>query len=610
MAQNYPDSVELHETPETRRYRICGVVQGVGFRPFVHRLARTYGATGWVLNDSEGVLLELQASGTVIARIMDKLVTEAPPLAKIISTQEVSPTDTRAHYETFSIRKSRDHTGMDTIIPPDTNVCSDCLREISDPDNHRYRYAFTNCTNCGPRYSIILGMPYDRAQSTMRKFPLCPTCEREYNDIEDRRYHAQPNACPVCNENAVNELRQRKRRDAKPFAVMVADVESASRIAFIPPCNHKLLESPQRPIVLLYKRNVLLASTVAPHNPNIGVMLPSTPLQHLLLEDPSLPILIMTSGNISGHPIVFDNDMAIKQLGKIADYFILNNRDIHTRVDDSVVRTVFRNDAITSQLSFLRRSRGYAPYPIHLPYAVDSIIALGAELKNTISIGKGKQVFLSQHIGDLKNNVTFKSHIECIDHLQNLLNVKANVVACDLHPSFRSTRHALENLEHQVVQVQHHHAHMASCMAENGLSGTTLGVIFDGTGYGTDGTIWGGEFLVGDFEKFERAGCLRSMTLPGGDRAVKEPLRVGISLLVETFGEDISTLAVPGLQALQPQQRDIFSKMATRKINTTTTSSMGRLFDGIAALMGVCTQVEYEAQAALNWKRCCSVNFI
>ncbi|MEC4288276.1 carbamoyltransferase HypF [Escherichia coli] len=648
MAQNYPDSVELHETPETRRYRICGVVQGVGFRPFVHRLARTYGATGWVLNDSEGVLIELQASGTVIARIMDKLVTEAPPLAKIISTQEVSPTDTRAHYETFSIRKSRDHTSMDTIIPPDTNVCSDCLREISDPDNHRYRYAFTNCTNCGPRYSIILGMPYDRAQSTMRKFPLCPTCEREYNDIEDRRYHAQPNACPVCgpqlqltdrqgtsvhtddivkfaitklkeggilaikslggfhlvadacNENAVNELRQRKRRDAKPFAVMVADVESASRIAFIPPCNHKLLESPQRPIVLLYKRNVLLASTVAPHNPNIGVMLPSTPLQHLLLEDPSLPILIMTSGNISGHPIVFDNDMAIKQLGKIADYFILNNRDIHTRVDDSVVRTVFRNDAITSQLSFLRRSRGYAPYPIHLPYAVDSVIALGAELKNTISIGKGKQVFLSQHIGDLKNNVTFKSHIECIDHLQNLLNVKANVVACDLHPSFRSTRHALENLEHQVVQVQHHHAHMASCMAENGLSGTTLGVIFDGTGYGTDGTIWGGEFLVGDFEKFERAGCLRSMTLPGGDRAVKEPLRVGISLLVETFGEDISTLAVPGLQALQPQQRDIFSKMATRKINTTTTSSMGRLFDGIAALMGVCTQVEYEAQAAIE----------
>ncbi|HGH3371352.1 TPA: carbamoyltransferase HypF [Kluyvera cryocrescens] len=648
MALNYPDSVEFHNTTEIRRYRISGVVQGVGFRPFVHRLARTYGATGWVLNDSKGVLLELQAPAAIIAIIMDKLTNEAPPLAKVISVQEVSPMEAGAYYESFSIRQSCDHTSMDTIIPPDTNVCSECLCEIGDPDNHRYRYAFTNCTNCGPRYSIILGMPYDRAQSTMHKFPLCPACEHEYNDIEDRRYHAQPNACPVCgpqlqltnqhgeavhtddivkfaitklkegsilaikslggfhlvadacNENTVNVLRKRKRRDAKPFAVMVANVENASRIAFITPCDHELLESPQRPIVLLHTRNVLPMSAVAPHNPNIGVMLPSTPLQHLLLEDSSLQILIMTSGNISGHPIVFDNDTAIKQLGKIADYFILNNRDIHTRVDDSVVRTVVRSNTAQSQLLFLRRSRGYAPYPIHLPYTVDSVIALGAELKNTISIGKSKQVFLSQHIGDLKNNVTFKSHIECIEHLQNLLNIKADIVACDLHPSFRSTRHALENSKHKIVQVQHHHAHMASCMAENGLSGTTLGVIFDGTGYGTDGTIWGGEFLVGDFKKFNRAGCLRSVFLPGGERAVKEPLRVGISLLVETFGEDISMLKVPGIQALQSEQRDVFSKMAARKINTTTTSSMGRLFDGIAALMGICTQVEYEAQAAIE----------
>lgn len=648
MVQNFPDSAEPIETLETHRYRVCGIVQGVGFRPFVHRLARTHGATGWVLNDSEGVLLELQASAKAIKDFIDELVSRPPPLARINDVVEVLLDEPAPSYEGFDIRKSRDLAHMNTIIPPDSNVCGDCLREMRDPSNHRYRYAFINCTNCGPRYSIILGMPYDRAQSTMSAFTMCPQCEHEYLDIENRRYHAQPNACPICgpslqltdrsgalietddvvryaisklregaivaikslggfhlavdasNVAAVRELRHRKRRDAKPFAVMVADSESAARWAFISSHERTLLESVQRPIVLLRKRQKTLPEEIAPHNPNLGVMLPSAPLHHLLLEDPTLPVLIMTSGNLSGHPIVFENHTAIEQLGEIADYFVLNDREIRTRVDDSVVRMIVRDGMDEPQISFLRRSRGYAPYPIHLPYSVGSVVALGAELKTTVSISKGKQVFISQHIGDLKNETTFQSHIDCAEHMQDLLAVRADTLACDLHPAFRSTRNAIEQSEIRVVQVQHHHAHMASCMAEHGLSGKTIGVIFDGTGYGTDGTIWGGEFLLGDFEGFERVGHIRPMLLLGGDQAVKEPIRVAMSLLVETFGERVTEIDVPAIRDLSEQRREVFTKMAARKINATTTTSIGRLFDGISALMGICAKVEYEAQAAIE----------
>lgn len=648
MVQNFHGSVEHCATLETRRYRICGIVQGVGFRPFVHRLARIFGATGWVLNDSEGVLLELQAPPENIARIIDELTLSTPPLARTNSIHEVEREESEQRYYDFSIQKSLHLGSMGTIIPPDSNVCLDCLKEMRTPENHRYRYAFINCTNCGPRYSIILGMPYDRAQSTMRAFEMCPVCKHEYNDIEDRRYHAQPNACPTCgpqlkltdgqgnpiatddivryavsklregaiiaiksvggfhlvvdacNATAVKELRQRKRRDSKPFAVMVNNADTAANYAVIDTHDRTLLESTQRPIVLLHKRPNSLPEIIAPHNPSIGIMLPSTPLQYLMLEDPAMPVLVMTSGNISGHPIVYDNEIAIKQLGEIADYFILNNRDIHTRVDDSVARTMVHRDKENHHLSFLRRSRGYAPYPIYLPYNVGAIIAFGAELKTTVSVAKGKQVFMSQHIGDLKNDLTFNSHIECIQHLQKLLDVDAKVLACDLHPAFRSTRNALNQSQLQVVQVQHHHAHMASCMAENGLTGKTIGVIFDGTGYGTDGTIWGGEFLIGDYANFERAGHLRTLVLPGGDKAVKEPLRIAISLLTETFGEDLGNLDIPGLRTLPEQQREVYAKMSARKINTATSSSIGRLFDGISALMGICTKVEYEAQAAIE----------
>jgi len=646
--QNFQDSVEQRDGCETRRYRISGIVQGVGFRPFVHRLAHIFEATGWVLNDSEGVLLELQAVPENIKRILDELVLSPPPMARIISIQEVLCEDSCQRYEEFSIRKSLRLSTMDTIIPPDANVCCDCLNELRNPEDPRYRYAFINCTNCGPRYSIIRGMPYDRAQTTMRAFTMCPACEQEYNNLEDRRYHAQPNACPVCgpkleitsrdgtpiitediikyaisrlrdgaiiaikslggfhlivdasNEIAVEELRKRKRRDLKPFAVMVANAESASDIAIVDIHERKILESVQRPIVLLRKKINRLPETVAPRNPNIGVMLPSTPLQHLMLEDAALPVLVMTSGNLSGNPIVFDNESALEQLGSIADYFILNDREIHTRIDDSVVRIVAHRKKEKHHLSFIRRSRGYAPYPIHLTYDVGSIISLGAELKTTVSISKGNQVFMSQHIGDLKNDMTFKSHTASINHLQKLLDIEATTLVCDLHPVFRSTRNALKQSQLRVIQVQHHHAHMAACMAENGISGKTIGVIFDGTGYGTDGTIWGGEFLIGDHENFNRAAHLRTLTLPGGDKAVKEPARIAISLLAETFGEHIEELIPPGLRQMPVQQRQVFAKMAARRFNAPTTSSMGRLFDGISALMGICTLVEYEAQAAIE----------
>nr|WP_314425440.1 carbamoyltransferase HypF [uncultured Erwinia sp.] len=658
MVQNSPDFAESSKKYNTCRYRVCGIVQGVGFRPFVHRLARRHHATGWVLNDSEGVLLELQAPSKTIAKIIDELISQLPPLARITTLQQVALNEPAPHYSGFEIRKSQDLTYMDTIIPPDSNVCSDCLQEMKDPGNHRYRYAFINCTNCGPRYSIILGMPYDRVQSTMRSFIMCPQCDHEYHDIEDRRYHAQPNACPVCgpqlqltgshgekihtddiirftisklkegaivaikslggfhlvvdasNNDAVRELRRRKHRGAKPFAVMVADSHSAAQWAFVGPEDKALLESGARPIVLLHKRLRTLPRAVSPKNPSLGVMLPSTPLQHLLLEDPELPVVVMTSGNLSGHPIVIDNQTAIEQLGAIADYFVLNNRDIRTRVDDSVVRVIKQTNSSEPQISFLRRSRGYAPYPIHLPYSVGTVVALGAELKTTISIGKGKQVFISQHIGDLKNDTTFKSHGECARHLQQLLAVQADILTCDLHPSFRSTRHALGQSDVRIIQVQHHHAHMASCMAENGLSDKVIGVIFDGTGYGSDGTIWGGEFLLGDFEAFERVAHLRPMLLPGGDKAVKEPVRLAIALLVDTFGERVEDfMDLPVIRDLTEQRREVFTKMVARNINTTKTTSMGRLFDGISALIGICTEVEYEAQAAIEMEALLSRDF-
>lgn len=654
MVPNFLDSVDKLTTEVTiRRFRICGIVQGVGFRPFVHRLAKQYDAYGWVLNDSQGVLVELQTSLKNIRQIVSEIEKAPPPLAKVISVNEVARNEPLTCYKSFEIRKSNDSKHMETIVPPDSNVCRECLSEMRDPSNRRYRYAFINCTNCGPRYSIIMGMPYDRAKSTMNKFTLCHDCEQEYEDANDRRYHAQPNACHKCgpslqltdnngslietndivhyaisklkegyifaikslggfhlvadahNREAVIELRKRKKRDSKPFAIMVSDSATALIFSHVNNDEERLLNCVQRPIVLLKKKRKTFLDSIAPHNPNIGVMLPSTPLQHLLLEDATLPVLVMTSGNLSGHPIAYKNDLALEQLSGIADYFIFNNRDIHTSVDDSVIKVITRKswdsqDNLPSLTTFIRRSRGYAPYPIHLPYSVGAIAALGAELKTTVSLGKGNQVFISQHIGDLKNDLTFMSHINCTTHMRNLLSIDIKTIVCDMHPSFRSTHFALEQSGLDVVQVQHHHAHMASCMAENGLTGKTIGVIFDGTGYGPDQSIWGGEFLIGDYANYIRAGSLRQMLLLGGDQAVKEPIRVAISLLVEAFGESVKCLDLDMLNNLTEQQKDVYLKMIKRKINSPATSSMGRLFDGVSALLGICCKIDYEAQAAIE----------
>lgn len=654
MELNFQDSAEKNRAEiEIRRFRVCGIVQGVGFRPFVHRLAKKHEAFGWVLNDSEGVLLELQASPDAIDNIIFNIKSNPPPLAKVINVYEVERNEVLTCYQSFDIRKSDSLMHMDTIIPPDTNVCIDCLEEMRDPCNRRYRYAFINCTNCGPRYSIIHGMPYDRAKSTMQKFALCSKCSSEYADIEDRRYHAQPNACPDCgprllltdkdgneivtsdiinfsinhlkkgaifaikslggfhlvvdanNSDAIQNLRSRKKRDSKPFAVMVPSIECAKKIAFVNSDEEFLLESVERPIVLLKKKGDKVPDVIAPHNPSVGVMLPSTPLQYLLLEDSSLNMLVMTSGNSSGHPIVYKNNDALEQLSNIADYFILNDREIVIRIDDSVVRVISREswdmlDERKNMTTFIRRSRGYAPYPIHLPYSVGSIAAFGAELKTTVSLGKGKQVFMSQHIGDLKNDITFKSHYACAKHIQNLLDIPVDTIACDMHPAYRSTNFALQQSNLNIIQVQHHHAHMASCMAENGLTGPTLGVIFDGTGYGIDGTIWGGEFLFGDYAHFIRAAHMQHLFLPGGDSAVKEPARIAISLLVETFGQEASKIDVPVNHYMSIQELNVFNTMASRKINSPMTSSIGRLFDGISSLLGICHKVEYEAQAAIE----------
>jgi len=632
-----------------RRYRITGIVQGVGFRPFIHKLASECGLAGWVLNDSEGVLVEVEGAAAILDEFIERVGREQPPLASIDSVSEVetSDSDRAIDHQSFVILDSIQLEETRTLVPPDSFVCNDCVREMFDPDDRRYRYPFINCTNCGPRYSIIESMPYDRPKTTMRVFAMCPACDAEYHDIRSRRYHAQPNACPVCgpeldlrdaqgqpvaepdilgfcrrellagkifaiksvggfhlavdarNDAALRALRTRKRRDSKPFALMVRDASVAEAIAQVSSHELGLLQSVQRPIVILAKRGGTLPNSIAPANPNYGVMLPSAPLHHLLLESPELDALVMTSGNVSGRPIVFTNEDALVELASIVDYFLLNDRDIHLRVDDSIVRQTLRPDG-SPATAFIRRARGYAPLPIKLQAPLGRVLALGSELKATVALSKRNEVYVSQHLGDMKNDQTFASLTCCSEHLEALLSIQPEAIACDAHPGFRTnaiTRgHALP-----VVRVQHHHAHMASCMAENGLDGPTIGVIFDGGGYGLDGTIWGGEFFVGDFAAVRRVASLRPFYLLGGDRAIREPLRVAIDILVRTYGEDFAEqVDVAFLRELDPDEKRVFTAMAKSKLNAFETSSMGRLFDAVSALLGVRLRTEYEAQAAIE----------
>jgi hydrogenase maturation protein HypF len=621
---------------------ITGVVQGVGFRPFVYNLARQHGLVGWVRNTSAGVDIRAEGEPEALQAFVSALTTEAPPLARIDSlTAEDTATEV---YPTFEIQASAAVEGAFQPISADIAICDNCLREVRDPKDRRYRYPFINCTHCGPRFTLIKDIPYDRPLTTMANFPLCPECAAEYHDPADRRFHAQPVACPTCgpeawlehdgrklrgdaairgtgallgqgyivaikglggfhlacdatNPVAVAELRRRKGRAGKPFALMMADLDMIRRHCVVSEAEAKLLQSPASPIVLLRRRvdSARIAPEVAPGQVTLGVMLPYTPL-HVLLMDEGLPPLVMTSGNLSEEPIVTDNATARERLAGLADAFLMHNRDIHIRTDDSVMRVTEDGELP------LRRSRGYAPYPVRLPFGLPPILAVGGELKNTFCLTRENYAFMSHHIGDMDNYETLQSFASGVAHFERLFRITPEIIAYDLHPDYRATRYALERAAAGIpaVVVQHHHAHIAAVMAEHGLTGErpVIGVCFDGTGYGTDGTIWGGEFLITDYAGFERAAHLKPVRLPGGDAATRKPARIGLSyLLASGVAPDDDLLP---LAALSEQERRTVAIQSERGLNAPLTSSAGRLFDAVSSLLGVCQVAMYEGQAAIE----------
>jgi len=620
------------------RIEIEGIVQGVGFRPFVYRLADRHRLGGWVSNTGRGVLLEAEGAPGELESFREALTHEAPPLSVITA---VRCTDVPGTGEAgFAILASSGGESR-AMVSPDCDVCPDCLAELLDPADRRYRYPFINCTNCGPRYSIITATPYDRPLTTMAPFTMCAACRDEYEDPASRRFHAQPNACPACgprlnltdargmetdgdpleqgirllreggilaikgvggyhlavdagNEEAVRELRRRKQRDEKPFALMARDLEAIGCFAVVDETEARLLSGTERPIVLLRKREGhAIAPAVAPANGYFGAMLPATPLHNLLLRG-TFHALVMTSGNVTDEPIAYRDEEARERLAGIADHFLAHDRDIHVRVDDSVLR-VFQGNPL-----FMRRSRGYVPRGVLLPAAQRSVLAVGAELKAAVCLTRGDRAFLSQHIGDLQNATTLASLEETVAHLQRLLDTQPEVVAHDLHPDYLSTAYATGISGIPPLAVQHHHAHLAACMAENGLEGETIGVVFDGTGFGMDGAIWGGEFLLGDYRGFRRAGQFRYVPLPGGDAAVREPFRMAIAWLYRAYGPELFTLSLPCLGEVGETERGILLRMLERGINSPPTSSCGRLFDAAAAILGVRSRVSYEGQAAIE----------
>lgn len=619
---------------------VNGIVQGVGFRPFVYQLAHHYGLKGKVANTSSGVTIHIEGSEKRIQTFVQDLTEKSPPLAHI--TEISSSYEPARGYERFTIQDSQRRSSRLTLISPDMAICDDCLRELFDPKDRRYKYPFINCTNCGPRYTIIDDIPYDRPNTSMKHFKMCQQCRKEYDDPVNRRFHAQPNACAVCgpnvalydnrrapvlardlikraaeflkkgyivatkglggfhlavdaeNSDAVIRLRQRKHREEKPLALMSYDLDRIRRYAHIESDEEVLLTSPQRPVVLLKKKYPNpLSPEISPRNRNFGVMLPYTPLHYLLLSY-DFTALVMTSGNISEEPIAIDNQDAFERLGDIADYFLIHNRDIYLRSDDSIVR---RLDGATR---FIRRSRGYIPTPVFLKEEVPQILACGAELKNTVCLTKGKNAFLSQHMGDLENLETYRFFELTVRHMKRILDIAPQIVACDLHPDYLSTRYAEEQEGLQKIAVQHHHAHIVSCMAENRLNGPVIGLSFDGTGYGTDGRIWGGEVLIVETHQFTRAAHLAYLPMPGGAAAIREPWRMAISYLYNAFGEGFLDLKIPLLQDLEKEKIKIIVQMISKKVNSPQTSSLGRLFDGIAAILGIRKKVAYEGQAAME----------
>ncbi|HEY0192270.1 MAG TPA: carbamoyltransferase HypF [Kofleriaceae bacterium] len=613
---------------------VSGLVQGVGFRPFVYRLATQHLLGGWVRNDTRGVTICLEGPRAAAELFGRELAEQLPGLARIdtcvtLEEQAIADWSTR-----FEIRHSEAVEGRGAHILPDAHVCAACQAELFDPADRRHGYPLINCTNCGPRYSIIRGLPYDRPATTMAAFTMCAHCQREYDSPDDRRFHAQPNACWTCGPkvslldpagrpltdgdpvraaaamllagkvlavkalggyqimvdpglpDAVAALRARKERSAKPFALLARDADVVARYAELDDRERRLLESPGRPIVLLRTRpGNALAPEVAPGSPTLGFMLPATPLQYLLLAGAG-DVLIATSGNAADEPMARTEAEALRDLGEMVDGFLVHDREIAMRVDDSIARVV--HSERSPKTTFLRRARGYAPDPVPAPFPVPPILAVGAELKNTVCVADGHALYLSQHLGDLKTLGNQAFFAETIRHLRDVLGVTPRYVAHDLHPDFHSTRFALGCSGIEAVGVQHHHAHMASCMADNGLDAPVIGVVFDGTGYGTDGTIWGGEVLIGDYRGFERGAHLERFRLPGGDRAIKQPSRIAIGLLAQHLGGDLAGLALPVIERRDRTELEVLIKMALRGINAPETSSMGRLFDAVSAVLGVC----------------------
>jgi len=621
-----------------KRIEIEGVVQGVGFRPFVYNMAQYWQVAGFVLNDGRGVVIEAEGEFEKLAGFLWSVRSDIPPLASI-SRFDIA--DLVPHGETgFVIRKSEAGDEASAQISPDTFVCDACLAELFDPVDRRHRYPFINCTNCGPRYSIVTGIPYDRPNTSMVEFAMCPDCLTEYNDPASRRFHAQPNACPACgpqvtlrtadgslvscddpitrtvellkqghivaikglggyhlaadaeNDDAVQLLRQRKQRDEKPFALMAYSPEEVLDFTRADTDEVKLLSGVERPIVLMRrKEGSRISRFVAPRNNYFGVMLPYTPIHYLLLKE-NFRALVMTSGNLSDEPIAFENGEALARLKGIADYFLDHDRRIETRVDDSITRVM------DGKATMLRRSRGYVPRALFLSKQLPPILATGAELKSTVCLTKGDRAYLSQHIGDLKNTEVYESFCRSIGHLENILEIKPVAIAHDLHPDFYSTRYAEERAGIERIPVQHHHAHLASCLAENDHDGDVIGIIFDGLGYGIDGNLWGGEFLVGGYRSFKRVGHFSHIPMPGGDAAVKEPFRMALSYLFRVYGESLPD--IPLVRAIPKKEMKLFRQMIEKQLNSPLTSSCGRLFDGVAALVGIRDTVSYEGQAALE----------
>jgi hydrogenase maturation protein HypF len=625
-----------------------GAVQGVGFRPFVYRLATELDLRGWVLNSSQGVFLEVEGPELRLDAFLLRIDQEKPPRA-FIQSFEYSFLNPKG-FDTFEIRTSDEAGAKTAVVMPDLATCPECVAEISDPSNRRFLYPFTNCTNCGPRFSIVRSLPYDRPNTTMREFVMCPACKEEYENPLDRRFHAQPNACPACgphlelwnssgkvfskrnqamvdaadairhgmvlaikgvggfhlvvdarNDDAIGRLRMRKRREEKPFALMFPTLEAVESLCHLSSLERRLLLSAESPIVLLRRRSpsipdrhaASVSPSVAPGNPFLGIMLPYSPLHHLLLRELAFPI-VATSGNLSDEPLCTDEKEALERLRGIADLYLVHNRPIVRHVDDSIVRIILGRELV------VRRARGYAPLPIEIPTEMPDTLAVGPHLKNTVAVGRGKNVFMSQHLGDLETNESYDAFQRECRSLQELYDVHPSRVVSDLHPEYLSTKFALAS-GIPVVQVQHHWAHVAACMAENQVEGPLLGVSWDGTGFGTDRTIWGGEFLSPVGGSFRRAGHLRTFMLPGSDTAIREPRRSAAGILFELFGEEfVSQGDLAPLRAFLPQELSILRQILVKGVHSPLTSSAGRLFDGVASLLGLRQRCNFEGQAAME----------